>query len=627
MDQTHKSIEALREEMVLFNVRRHAILVDDSVDEALIAPLLDAGCVGLFTFTLDFSVKSLHGHPVQLLDGPAALPDCDGWVLGTGSKAYYALTQLLLDAGRERQTILTLVTDRVAQMFSFVDFFKGETATHVFVHSIFERAYKIHFPVALRYVLRSQTGKAVAASQRLLAPSHTVVFDSADFDVPEPFAGVLELLADVRYLNDEVTPFLHLNCDYISAEAMTTVHSSGFGPWPAGSQFCRGFLPPESNRRLTVSMYNRSNTDPILPTAELRGSLSGQRVSVTRDLPPIPPGHIVFADVNALFAEELTKGVTAADVLVIPDRPMHRPNFYYHRKDRVWSWDSVEHSAAPVEQVQSPARRQFLRSRGFSPWVCPLPILPKEQGLDTLLFYFEEGPARLHDFRMRAYDTQGRCALEVEKNIPFGTILNVSHWLREQRGDVTFSMCTLVPSDLAPQSPQAYQIMGGFQSLRHPGPAATLLAGTHAANVPVEIDRSDRPASWSHPMIPIHHTEVFGKARVDAAHDTTAVLYNISPFDRYERTAHLEIDVVTWDGRATRFFRSVPPNGSISLSVSDLIAEGRIRSERDYYSLWVYCRDCFVYGYHVVRRRRDDALCIEHFYYSRFNTPEPRLGS
>jgi hypothetical protein len=49
-----------------------------------------------------------------------------------------------------------------------------------------------------------------------------------------------------------------------------------------------------------------------------------------------------------------------------------------------------------------------------------------------------------------------------------------------------------------------------------------------------------------------------------------------------------------------------------------LLAEANIRSERDHYTLWAYCRDSFVYGYHIVRRRRDDALGVEHFYYPRF---------
>lgn len=626
MGHAHKSIEALRDELALFRVRRYALLVDDSVDVDLIRPLVDDACVGLFTFTLGYAGTDVHGRAVQLLDGIGALPECDGWVLGTGSKAVYALTQLLWDAHREQQVILTLITDRVTSMFSYVDFFKGETATEVFVHNVFERAYKIHFPIALRYVLRSGRGQILAASQRLMAPSHTVVFDSADFDVPVPLAGYLELHADVRHFNGEVSQFLHLNCDYISADAMTSVHSSGYGPWPAGSEFCRGFMPPEPDRRLTVSLYNHVNIEPIEPRAVLRGVLHGERASITRPLPPVPHRHMVFADLSALFAADLAAGISSADVVVIPDRPMHRPNFYYHRKDRQWSWDSVEHSAAPVERVLPSERRTLLRSHGLHPWVCPLPILPEAQGLDTLLYYFEDGPAALHDFRMRAYNDAGECVIDEDEHIPFGRIINMTDWVR-QRGQRRANMVTLVPSDSAPAIPAAYQIMGGFVSRRHTGPAATLLAGTHAANVPVEMDRSERPASWSHAMIPIHHTEVFGKARVDAEYDTTVVLYNVSPFDRYARPAHLEIDVLTWDGRATRFFRTVPPNGSIALSVSDLIAEGRIVSDRGYYSLWVYCRDCFVYGYHVVRRRRDDALCIEHFYYSRFNLPEPKVGT
>lgn len=618
----HKTFDQIRDEMAVFAVQRYAVLVDDSTDTDAIVPLLGTGCVGLFTFTLSVADRLMRGHRVQLLDDVSALPACDGWILGTASKASYALTQLLWDAGREAEVILTWFTDRVTTIFSYVDFFKGETATQVYVHNIFERAYKIHFPVALRWILRSSAGEIIAASQRLLGPSHTVVFDSADCDVEAPFAGYLELHADVRHLDGAVTSFLHLNCDYISQDAMTTVHSSGFGPWPAGSEFCRGFLPVEVDRRLTVSMYNRFNVDAIRPKAVLRGTLNGARIAETRPLTEVPQGHMVWVDLNALFADVLERGVTAADVVIIPDRPMHRPNFYYHRKDRQWSWDSVEHSAAPVEQVLSPERRMFLRSHGFNPWVCPLPILPEAQDLDTLLFYFEEGPASLHDFRLRAYDTTGACALECELHLAFGTILNVTRFIGERVPDRVINMCTLVPSDLAPASPQSYQIMGGFVSRRHPGPASTLLAGTHAANVPVEIDRSERPASWSHAMIPIHHTEIFGKARVSADFDTTVVLYNVSPYDRYTRTAHVEIDVLTWDGRATRFFRSVPPNGSLSLTVSELVAEGRIQSERDDFTLWVYCRDCFVYGYHVVRRRRDDALCIEHFYYSRFHAAE-----
>ncbi len=621
-----KPRDVLRDEMAVFGIRRFAVLVDDSTDPSWLTDLVDEGCVGFYTCTLACAGTQLLGRTVVLLDGLAALPACHGWILATGSKAVYALTQWLWDAGRGHEVVLPLVLDRVTRIFSYIDFFKGETATQVYVHNIFERAYKIHFPVALRFVLRSDTGAVMAASQRLLGPGHTVVFDSADFDVSEPFAGYLELHADVRHFNGEISPFLHLNADYISADAMTTVHSSGYGPWPAGSEFCRGLFPPEPERRLTVSMYNHVNAEPIRPKAILRATLDGERVRVTRDLPAVPHRHMVFADLSALFADEFARGATAADAIVVPDKPMHRPNFYYHRKDRRWSWDSVEHSAAPVETVLPDARRTQLRAHGLHPWVAPLPVLPPEQELDTKLYFFEEGPAQLHDFRFRAYDDQGACVLDVDETIPFGRILNVNEWVA-RRGLTTCRMVTLVPSDRAPMIPAAYQIMGGFASRRHPGPTATLLAGTHAANVPIEVDRSTRPASWSHPMVPIHNTEVFGKARVGEEFDTTVVLYNMSPSDHYTRVARCEVDVVTWDGRATRFFRDVPPNGSIAFSVSELIAEGRVRSNRDDFTLWVYCRDCFVYGYHVVRRRRDDALGIEHFYYSRFNVPESPNGA
>lgn len=623
MDENYKVIDVLRAEMDLFKIRRYAMLVDGSVNPALIEPLLGEGLVGFYSFSFDVDGKALHGRSIHLLDGVTALPDCDGWILGTGSKACYALNHLLLESGRETQTILTLVAQRFAAIFSYVDFFKGETETQAYVHNTFERAYKIPFPIALRYVLRSHTGETMVASQKMLPPSHTVVFDSSDFNVTEPFAGYLELYADVRHLNGEVSAFLHLNCDYVSANAMTTVHQSGYAPWPAGSRFGRGLMPVERDRRLTVSMYNRVNADPICPKAELRCTLESERVSVVRDLPLVPQGHMVFADLSALFAPELARGANAADVVVVPDRKMHRPNFYQHRKDRMWSWESVEHSDGRVEGVLPPERRASLRRAGVNPWVCPLPVLPAEEGLDTMLFYLHEGPAHLHDFRLRAYDTQGRCVLETEASIDFGTVLNVSRWLAENVGGIECTMLTLVPSDRAAQIPESYQLMGGFQSRRYPAPPVSLLAGVISANLPVDVEQT---AHWRHPihhaMLPVVPTEVFGKARVGADYDTTVVLYNVSPFDRYDRDARIEFDIVTWDGRPTRFYRAIPPNGSITVSVGKLVADAGIHSERDYYSLWAYCRDCFIYGYHIVRRRRDDALGIEHFYYSRFNAPE-----
>ena len=535
--------------MDLFNIRRYAILVDRSVEPATVGPLVGDGLVGFFTFTLDVAGEVLHGRTIGLLASGSAPPDCDGWILGSSAKACYALNQLLLEAGRERQTILTLATQRFVPIFSYVDFFKGETQTQVYVHNVFERAYKIPFPVALRYVVRSATGDPVIASQKILAPAHTLVFDSADLDLPEPFAGYLELHADVRPLEGDVSAFLHLNCDYTSAEALTTVHQSGYAPWPAGSRFGRGLLPVEPERRLTVSMYNRVNSQPICSTAELRCTLDGRRISVVRDLPPVPPRHMVFADVTALFAPELARGATAADVVIVPDRPMHRPNFYVHRKDRTWSWQSVEHSDGRGEGILPSERRQFLRRAGLHPWVCPLPVLPDEQELDTLVHYLHDGPAHLHLFRMRAYDIQGRCVSDTEADFDFGTTLNVSEWARTNAG-AAVSLVTLVPSDRAPQMPDSYQMLGAFQSRRCPSPPASQLAGVSASNLPVDVEQAPH---WrlpiQHAMLPLVSTEIFGKARVGPEYDTTVVLFNASAFDRYQRGARVEFDVVTWDGR------------------------------------------------------------------------------
>jgi len=58
------------------------------------------------------------------------------------------------------------------------------------------------------------------------------------------------------------------------------------------------------------------------------------------------------------------------------------------------------------------------------------------------------------------------------------------------------------------------------------------------------------------------------------------------------------------------------------MRASELVKEARLVSERAYFTLWIYSRDCFVTGFHLLHRKRDNALGVEHFYYGRFNVPE-----
>ena len=131
---------------------------------------------------------------------------------------------------------------------------------------------------------------------------------------------------------------------------------------------------------------------------------------------------------------------------------------------------------------------------------------------------------------------------------------------------------------------------------------------------------------WNHPMVPIVHTEQFGRAVVDDEFDTLITLSNPSAAVDDAGVAELELDVYAADGRLAHFHRQIASNTSITLSIGDLLKSTEL-SQRGAYSLWIYCRDRAIQAFHILQRRKDLAIGAQHFYYCRFNKLERAIPS
>jgi len=612
-----KSAMSLLEELREFGARSYALLVDESEPAPCVAGLRELDCKGIFTFTLEGSGRSLLGRKVGLLplDTP---PPCDAWIVATGSKAVYGLTQYLVDAGRQSEIVFTAVRRRFAPMYSYVDFFKGETRTVLYFHNVFERTYKIHLPIAVRWLLRDARGKVVKASQMVVRGGETVTLDSRTLDLEDGFAGCLELYADVRELNGPIVPFLHMNCDYISADDVTTLHQSGLKPWPAATRFVRGLVPEDADSALTVSLFNKMNAAPIHCTATLRYSLGGTRREDAKPLPEVPRNQLVFVNVNDLFRDVLAQGATAADLVIEPDKDMHRPNYYLHKKSRKQSWYGLEHGAGAHDEPLAKSRLERFAGLNLLPWICPFPVPHAATGAEVDLVYFHEGDNGLHDFTGNVYDADGRLVLSERLRLELGQRLNLRAWCREHGVRLDEGLANLAPAPDARTTPNTFSFMASFYHRGKPKLSPVVVGGA-PYNVPYEVDRS---ALWNHPAVPIVHSEQFGKGIVSEEFDTLIVLYNASADKRYARSAVVDIDLMTWDARAARIRRVIAPNGCLTMRMSELLADARLSSEREYYSVWIYSRECFVTGFHMLYRKADHALGVEHFYYGRFNIPE-----
>ncbi len=620
MSDATKSGAEISAEMRLFSIRDFSVLVDDSTDPAMIEAIPRTGVEGYYTFTAAMAGRSLGGGNVQLLPALAAAPSSKAWLVATRSKAPYALNEYLRQHRRDDSIVLTLAKDHVSPMYSYVDFFHGETATKVYVTNTFERGYKIHFPIAVRFLLRSRTGEVRRCGQRLIAPNQTIVFDSGDMRLAAPFVGYLEIYADIRHLNGEVTPFLHFNCDYVSDDAVTTIHQSGFKPWPAGSRFVRGLVPTDGRSELTVSVLSKTSETPVVCRAELRFTRNGQCLTAERDLPPVAKDEMLFVNINRLFADVLTAGAEAADVVIVPDQPLHRPNFYLHRRGRPWCWSAVEHGAALTEHILTTDQRSQLDDLGVRPWICAFPILDDRFGIDTSVHYFQEGAARLHDFSFEIHDHAGTRLGSEEVRCGPGQRLNVTEWARQRSLGPGGGLLKVFPGKKAQQVPHSFSFLEGFQSRRNPD-FSLVVCGGGMLNIPFEWERG---WMWNHPMVPTVHTEQFGKAVVDDAFDTLVTLINASASMDYAAAAELDFDVYAADGQMAHFRKVIPPNSTITFSVGELLQRSDL-PKQGHYALWVYCRDRSIQGFHILQRRTDGAIGAQHFYYCRFNTLERDL--
>lgn len=620
MSQTPKAAVEISAEMRLFSVQKFSVLVDDSTDQTMIDSIPQSGVEGYYSFTTAMAGRTLGGRNVELLPGLTEGPASNAWLVATNSKAGYALNEFLRRQHRDDNIVFTLAKDHISPMYSYVDFFHGETETVVYVTNTFERGYKIHFPIAVRFLVRSQTGEVRQCGQRLIAPNQTIVFDSRNMGLASPFVGYLEVYTDIRHLNGEVTPFLHFNCDYLCADAVTTIHQSGFKPWPAGSRFVRGVVPTDGRKQLTVSLFSKTSEIPVVCEAELRFTRCGERLTVRRDLPPVAKDQMLFLNINEIFADELAAGAEAADVVIIPDQPMHRPNFYLHRRGHPWSWTAVEHGAALTESILTPDQRRQLDSLEVRPWICAFPILPERFGIDTEVLYFQDGSAHLHDFTFEIHDRAGVKLCSEEVHCEFGQRINIAEWARQRSLSLDGGLLKISPGAKAQQIPHSFSFLEAFQPRQNPD-FSVVICGGAMPNIPFEWQRA---WMWNHPMVPTVHTEQFGKAVVDDEFDTIVTLINTSASIDYASAAELDLDVYAADGQMAHFRKVIQPNSTITLSIGELV-EGSDLPKKGHYALWIYCRDRNIQGFHILQRKGDHSIGAQHFYYCRFNTLERDL--
>jgi hypothetical protein len=99
---------------------------------------------------------------------------------------------------------------------------------------------------------------------------------------------------------------------------------------------------------------------------------------------------------------------------------------------------------------------------------------------------------------------------------------------------------------------------------------------------------------------------------------------NAGAMYEYGGVAEVEFCVYSPDGRMAAFSKIIAPNSAITFSVAELLKDAALLG-KGHFTLWIYCRNRVVQAFHILKRKKDGAVGIQHFYHCRFNIPEQEL--
>lgn len=601
-----------------FHVSRYAVYVDHTTVTDDVPELEGKKMVGYYTFDINLVGKAFKDASIALLSTDGPVPECDGWLVASTSRASaFSLAKTLHGNGREEQIICRFYGGQTTEMDAYMDLFSGETETMMYLNHYFDRKYRIVFPLDIRYTVCECDGTVRLSGQRIVPPGGTIVFDSRDMELGK-FKGFLRVELEVENLQVRVQPFIHFWADYINDAGMCRNHQSGWSPHPPGAVFNRGILPVEPDLEALGSFYN-ANNEAARITALLHFNQDGEEKSVERDLQPVAPGHMRYENFSKLFEDVNLDGVKAAYVLVSCDKPLHRPNHYtvvagtgkvidtYHQtkgKARYWAEPTQHYGKEELD---------LFNQYGISPWVVCVPILEKRFKMESYLGLLPEVICDLPGATFEVVNSRaeivGSEEMEIKSTDP--VFLSIDEYLKERDIDIDKGFLCIKPPREHGNTVNLGPVF--FWGIRHHDAAhiaTTFCGGNKEAQLPFYVG-SRFPFSREYEYSPLQISDLFAPAVVSEEYDSLLVVRHQSLLRDYRDTVEYRLDIVDARGRQYSLHKSIPPMTFHAFWASELLDEAGVEEKEGYYTLWVKSCDAYLNSFHGLYRKKDHAMSFD----------------
>ena len=606
----------VQEKFRRYGVSSYAVYVDHTTRVEDLPEMDDARCVGYFSYDINMLGRPFADKEVQGLVLGKSMPDCDGWLVASTSRASaFSLAKGLKEAGAEDQIIVRFYGGQTTEISAYMDFLAGDTETIISLQHYYDRKYRITFPLDIRWTVCACDGTVVRSGQWVIRPNACVALDSRELDLGD-FKGYIFVELEVENLQVRVQPFIHFWADYLSEDGLCRNHQSGWSPWPAGTVFNRGILPKDSGFEAYASLYN-ANEEPATVTATLHFNRGDGDEVVARELPPVPPGQMAYHNLTALFNDVPFREAEATYVLLTCDEPLHRPNHYIVKAGTFRAIDTYHqtggHALHLNEEMPSvPAYQMEVRRKaGLKPYEVMVPLLEQRFETDTILGLLSLTFCFLSDVYFRAYDASGKMVFERETTLSteLPVFLNVNEYLAEN-GVVADGGRFVV----SPKEDQGGAGVGFFLGLKHKAyqgvSSTSFVAGQPDINIPVYGGRFF-PKSREYQYSPLQVSDHFGPGMLNDEFDSLYVVRHRSMLQGYDKVAEYRLEIFDQDGRLHTLYRTIAPNSHDVFSLSDVLKDAGIEGRQGNYTLWFKSYEQVLKPYIGLFRKSDKAIALD----------------
>ncbi len=612
-----RSTAWLRKRFQTYGIERCAVYIDHTSMEK---DLLEVSRFETFwTFDATLEGATFQGKRVKLMGLDWTLPECDGWLVASTSRAAaFTLAKALLENGKEDQVITRLYGGQTTQISAYMDFFSGDSETKIYISHYYDRIYRVSFPLDLRYTIHTCDGSIVRAGQVVIPPGGIRVFDSSDMGL-SGFEGYFRVELEVENLQTRVQPFIHFWADYISEAGICRNHQSGWSPWPADTVFNRGYLPLSPDLEAVACFYNENDTE-VTPRALLHFERNGREHTAEREASPVPARFMSLQSMTELFADVDCSGANAAYVLLTCDKPLHRPNYYIARRGTRQFVDTYHqtggmacHWALPSYNLDAKQLRLFARHR-LDPWAIRIPVLPARFNLHAHYGLLSPTLASNTDFIYEVIDHEDRTMHQEPVKLTGASpiFFNIAEYL--ERVGVTLDkggFFCLKPDWMGKETlSKSCLVVFGYKHPEFPSLATSFKGSPAETNLPFYLT-ARLPNVREYPYSPLQLSNHFAPGMVDDAYDSLLIVTYNPLSRRQKRIAHYRLEIYDSRGRMYIVHRELQPLSFHAFWLSELVREAGADPSERYFTVWVKCPDIKLKPYHGLYRRADHALSLD----------------